>query len=106
MADPDEVAAVQQMLNPVAGSEGWNEAKIGELLDAGETPEQIALAYWESRMARTSNLVDVQESGSSRRLSDIHKSAAAMAKYYADKVAGQNPLVQKRPVRTRPIVRR
>jgi hypothetical protein len=90
MADQAEIDAVLDMLGTSAVDSGWDAGKIGALLDAGESPK-IARRYWESRMASTSELADVSESGSSRRLSQIHTSAAAMAAYYRGAETSEDP---------------
>lgn len=85
MATQEDISAVQNDIGPNASAEGWDETKISAGLDAGSTVGEVVLEYWESRMAETSELVNVSESGSSRNLADIHKHAVQMAKYYQDK---------------------
>ena len=73
MAEQEVIDAVRLLLGPNSVGEGWTDEKTGALLDAGEDPEDIALSYWEFAAARTTTLVNVSESGSSRSLGDIHK---------------------------------
>lgn len=91
MADAQEVQDVLGMLGPIAPTEGWTAEKIAAMLDAGDRPTEIARQYWESRMASTANLVDVAESGSSRKMSQITDNAAKLAAYWGSVDAGLNP---------------
>ena len=59
---------------------------------------------WTRYASSLTGLVDVSESGSSRKLSDLHKNALAMAKTYGDLWAAEISLVTRRPT-TRAIVR-
>jgi hypothetical protein len=63
-----------------------------------------ASEVWGMKAARFSKLVDVTESGSSRKLSDKAKNAASMAAYY--KGLGVDVVtVQSAQTHTRPIIR-
>jgi hypothetical protein len=75
---------VKDNLPPEASTQGWNDAKIQILLDAQVSLNRIMVTYWSSRAAATVNLVSVSESGSTRSLSDIHKQAVDMLKYWTD----------------------
>lgn len=100
MATAAEIDEVQELLGPTASDDGWTEARIGDDLDSGLTAQQIALAYWEARMAKTSAVVNVTESGSSRSLSDIHKHATEMAKYYKGKTEAAEETAPRRGLRS------
>jgi hypothetical protein len=109
MADEDpatraDVQAVLEKLGPDAAAAGWTEQAIADWLDEGEHPASIARRYWEGRMARTSTLTDVTESGSSRSLSKLFTNAQAMAAYFKGAEAGEDPANQP-GARTRPIRR-
>lgn len=107
MATQEEIDAVLESFAPGAGAEGWDEARVNAMLDAGMKPDDIALEYWETRMARTSTLVNVSESGSSRSLSDIYTNALKMAEYYRKKKADEDDevIAKVRGARTRSIRR-
>lgn len=87
MATEDAIREVTEMLGADAGSSGWTPERIGADLDAGKTPNKIALMWWGYRAANTTSLVNVSESGSSRSLGDIHAHAMSMWKMYQDLVA-------------------
>jgi hypothetical protein len=82
MAEPSDVQKVVEKLGATAVADGWTMTRIEEDLDLDMTPNQIALAYWQSKEAKTAHLVDVSESGSSRSLSNIHSNARAMVERY------------------------
>lgn len=73
-------------------------------LDAGEAPDAIASDLWRQKAASYAELVDVSESGSTRKLSDLRKNALEMAGYYDNLVQASIIAVSSRP-RTRAIVR-
>lgn len=71
--------------------------------------DRAAARVWREKAAEFSSLVDISESGSSRKMSDLYKSALAMASMYDGRVTASEPegpaLQAVRPT-TRPIVRR
>lgn len=94
MADQEAIDAIRSMLGPNSVAEGWTDEEIGAMLDAGESPNTIARKYWESRMSVSSDLADVAESGSSRRLSQIFTNKQAMAAYYRGAEQAEDPTNQ------------
>lgn len=102
----DAVLQVRELLGP-SSTDDWSNEDIQEKLDAQQTPEQIASAWWQLRASQTANLIDVSESGSSRQLSAIHKNALEMAKFYDGKVddAEEDVDVARRGLRSR-VLRR
>ncbi len=76
---------VKNNLPPDAIGEGWDDDKINGLVAEGTSLERIMMTYWSGRAAATSKYVNVSESGSSRSLSDVHKQALDMLKYWTDR---------------------
>lgn len=67
----------------VVGSELFTDTQLSEILDAfPDKPNAAAAQVWEIRAGRYHTMVDIAESGSSRKMSDLHKNALAMAAYY------------------------
>lgn len=91
MAAAEDIAEVREMLGPNSVAEGWTDEKIGAALDAGDSPNTIARKYWESRMASTTSLADVSESGSSRSLHQIFANNQSMAAYFRGREAAEDP---------------
>lgn len=89
MADQALIDEVKELLPADAAGQGWDDARIGNDLDAGKTKAAILAHYWDYRASYTATLVSVSESGSSRDLSTIHKNAVALAKYWHDMVAAE-----------------
>lgn len=104
MATADQILALRRMVNDTADPHDYTDLDLNARLDAGLSPEAIASVIWREKAAKYSELVDVSESGSSRKLSDLRKGALEQAAYYDGVVFSQTTAVAGRP-RTRPIVR-
>lgn len=88
------------------GATDYTDEQIEEFLDRDDnTVFDFARLYWESKAATFSTLTDVSESGSSRKLSDLHKNALTMAKHF-----GTNPVEEAAAIKgtkgSRPAMRR
>jgi hypothetical protein len=94
MASAEEIQEVRDMLGPNSVAEGWNDERIAEELDGGDSAVTVARGYWENRMAASSDLADVSESGSSRKLQQIFSNKAAMAAYFRGLEAAEDPANQ------------
>lgn len=100
---------VKDNLPPEASAQGWDDARINTLLEADVSVSRILVTYWSQRAASTVNYVNVSESGSSRSLSDAHKNALDMLKYWTDRAkdeevitpeeAGVRPIAFRRATR-------
>lgn len=78
---------------------GWTDADISAALDSGLSVRAVTHQIWTSVAANSATLVDVSEAGSSRKLSDLHKNALAMAKHW-------DPVVEVTELSSRPTTRR
>lgn len=94
MATAEEIQEVRDMLGSNSAEEGWTDERIADDLDEGEPAVTIARKYWENRMAVSSDLADVSESGSSRKLQQIFANKAAMAAYFRGQEAAEDPANQ------------
>lgn len=83
MATPDQITALRAMIGQPDNVEPWTDAVLGTIIDAAKGELNTA-AYnvWTSKAASTASLVDVTEGGSSRKMSDVHKNALAMASVF------------------------
>lgn len=90
MAEASEIRKTKEKLGPTAAEDGWTDTRIEEDLDLDMTPNQIALAFWEYRMGKTSHLVSVSESGSSRSLETVFQNAKSMVDRYQRLVNQEN----------------
>ena len=82
MATPEDIAIVKSQILEESDSYGFDDAAISAMLDAGLSTTKTILAVWSGISAKTSSMVDVSESGSSRSLSQIHTNAQAMADWW------------------------
>lgn len=78
MATPEELAQLKLMVGP----ELLTDAEFELIIDLNENLTAAAAQVWEIRAGRYHGLVDITESGSSRKMSDLHKNALAMAANY------------------------
>lgn len=92
MATATEIALVRQYINEPNNEQGWTDVRIGEIADAATNLKNAAGDIWTIKAATYIGLVDVSESGSSRKLSDLHKQAKDMADYYY-KLGGAQDIV-------------
>ena len=99
MATPEDIAVVKSQILEESGAYGFDDNAISAMLDAGLSTTKTILAVWSGIAAKTSSMVDVQESGSSRSLSQIHTNAQAMADWWKLKSdaedAAANPIKPK-----------
>lgn len=90
MAEQASIDNVKELSPSDVGTWGYDDAKIGVLLDSGLTVNKVLARIWNAQAARTVNFVDVSESGSSRSISTIHSNAVRMAAYFDEKVAAED----------------
>jgi hypothetical protein len=104
MATVESIASLRRLIDDVAAPQTYTDEYLNARLDANENPEAIAAALWREKAAKYATLVDISESGSSRKLSDLRKAALEFAAYY-DKANQDLVVVTSSRPRTRAIVR-
>lgn len=94
MATESEIAALRAAIGQPANEEPWTDAALGALIDAANGDLNLA-AYnaWMSKAASAASMVDISEGGSSRKMSDVHKNALAMAAVYKGQISPDSPPV-------------
>lgn len=102
MASPEDIATLRDLVGEPDETNGWTDEKLGELIDSSESMMLAASKVWASKAATYATLVDVSESGSSRKLSDLHKNALAMAGYFSKAHEATIPV----PVAAGPVISR
>ena len=100
MATEDEILALREMVNEEGDCGGWDDDKLGAIIDSNETLASAAAQVWYLKAGQFANLVDVSESGSSRKLSDLRKNAVEMGNLYdgmagGDTSAADGPVVRR-----------
>jgi pectin methylesterase-like acyl-CoA thioesterase len=83
MATEEQISALRLMVDEEGDCGGWDDDKLAAAIDASETLNGAAARVWYLKAGSYANLVDVSESGSSRKLSDLHKNATEMGNLYA-----------------------
>lgn len=83
MATQEEIEQLRRMTDVDDGDDVYTEEVLSTYIDnlAGNLTA-VAAAIWAEKAASYAGLVDVTESGSSRRLSQLHTAALTMAKKY------------------------
>lgn len=89
MAEAEDVETVKDNIPSDAAGQGWDDDKIAAIIDGGLTTSRTIRSYWSWRVANTTNLVSISESGSSRDLSKIHQQALDMLKYWDAKIVDE-----------------
>ena len=93
MATSAEIARIRDMISEPDESNGWTDTRIGDLIEASReldgTPDypETAANAWGEKASYLAGLVDVAESGSSRRMSQAFDHALAMSKLYGAQVS-------------------
>ena len=85
MATPEDIAIVKSQIPEESDAYGFDDNAITALLDGGLSTTATISSIWSGISAKSSNMVDVSESGSSRSLSQIHTNAQAMADWWKAK---------------------
>lgn len=88
MATPEEIAAFRLLIGAPDNVDPYTDEVLSDRIDAAEGDlNGLASSIWREKAAHYSTLVDVSESGSSRKLSDLHKNALAMAASFGGQAA-------------------
>lgn len=87
MATAIEIMALRRMTGELVDAEPYTDVYMSDTIDSSETMDQAALAVWEFKAASSATFVDTQESGSSRRLSQIHDQNLKMVALYRGKTS-------------------
>lgn len=83
MATPDEIARVREYVAEPNDDGGWTSPRIGTYVDEANADLYAAAAeIWGVKASAYAALVDVSESGSSRRMSSLHQNALEREAYY------------------------
>ena len=82
MATETEIRSLRRAANVDLEDETYTSAILGGMIDDLGSIEAAAAAIWKEKAAASAELVDTTESGSSRRLSQIHDQAKAMASFW------------------------
>lgn len=82
MAELLDIARLRRLIGEPDDTNGWTDSVLSDIIDANDDLNTAAVEVWESKAAEAASLVDTTESGSSRRMSQLHDQAMRMATYY------------------------
>jgi hypothetical protein len=83
MATALEIADLRALVDDKVEPYEFEDAELGGHIDAaGGDLRAAAGTVWAVKASRLAGLVDVTEGSSSRKMSQLHQQALAMAKYY------------------------
>lgn len=108
MATASEIALVRQLINEPGDDNGWTDERIGELIEANRDSEDavnlklVASDIWGIKASSFSKMVDITESGSSRKMGDLLKNALLLQKSLRETTA---PVEVADPLADRPRTR-
>lgn len=104
MATPEDITALRNMIGEPDNVAPYTDDVLGLIIDSALNLQDAASHIWSRKAADSALLVDISENGSSRKMSDVHKNALAMARMYRSESDELVAVVSRAP-RTRPIVR-
>jgi Cdc6-like AAA superfamily ATPase len=78
MATDAQIAALKLLIAPT----DLTDEQIGSIFDASKNINEAASFVWQSKAAQFSTIVDVAESGSSRKMGDMFDHALKLAQYH------------------------
>lgn len=87
MASESDLEALHRAADIPDDDDDYPDDLLAEILDAETSVAAAAAVIWREKAAALAAMVDTTESGSSRKLSDLHANALAMAKGFQTVVA-------------------
>lgn len=109
MATAAEVAYVRQLISELDDTNGWTTTRITEFIEANRDStgyanlKMAASDIWGVKATSFSKMVDIAESGSSRKMSDLLKNALLLQKSLREGATG--PEEPGDPLKDRPRTR-
>lgn len=80
MADATAIADLRRLINEPDNTDPWTDEVLGARIDAWTGPTtSLAATIWREKAASYSELVDIQEGSSNRKLSQMYAQALKMA---------------------------
>lgn len=87
MATDAQIAALKLVIGPTT----LTDEQLSDIIDASKNMNEAASFVWQTKAAEYSTIVDVAESGSSRKMGDMFDHALAMARYHGGTDADTGP---------------
>lgn len=90
MATSEQITQFRRMIGELTDGEPWTDAYISAMIDASASLNRAASRAWLEKAAFYAGMVDMGESGSTRRLSQLRQGALEMSQYYAKLAEGDS----------------
>lgn len=109
MATESEISLVRQLINEPDDTNGWTDPRIDALIEANRNTDGtvnlrwVASDIWGIKASSYSTMVDVSESGSSRKMGDLLKNALLLQKSLRE--GNEMPPEEEDPLANRPRTR-
>lgn len=84
MATTDEISALRRAIAEPANVDPYTDVYLGALIDLEGSTDKAAASVWTQKAASAASLVDMSESGSSRKLSQLQDNFMKMAKTFRE----------------------
>lgn len=84
-ATPQDIMYIRDLIDEIDDSTGWTDERITLYINRSPNLFSAAAEIWTVKAGSYSSLVDVSESGSSRRLSGLLANALNLAKFYRER---------------------
>lgn len=82
MAEPADIVRLRLLIGEPDDTTPWTDDVLAGIIDGADDLNTAALEVWEAKAASAASMVDTTESGSSRRMSQLHDQALKMVGYY------------------------
>lgn len=93
MATVEELLALRRMAAEPT-TDTYTDDALSALIAAEGSLDGAAAVVWREKAAKAATLVDTSESGSSRKMQQVHTNALKMAEFYASASTAPSPVVE------------
>lgn len=105
MATSDQITELRAKAGIVNDDTYGDDVALSALIDASASVDAAAGDLWRRKAATYADLVDTSESGSSRSLSQLHRNAIEMSRFFGATPVNDDPLDGRLVARSRRAVR-
>lgn len=82
MAEEADIVRLRLLIGEPDDAAPWTDSVLAGIIDGAVDLNTAALEIWEAKAASAASMVDTTESGSSRRMSQLHDQYLKMVAYY------------------------
>ena len=85
MAALEEIAVLRRLTGQANDDDGYTDDLLNEIIDVAGSVDAAAAQVWRELAAEYATMVDITESGSSRKLSDLSAHALTMVTLFEER---------------------